>query len=145
MEWQKVVTIRKLLLPKPIHKGHTQLFANLLQRWPHFQITTYIVSLHLDSLSFHLSHQRPQEGMCHFLCSKSDTFAPNKWHFYFIESDTCPTEVVYGSNESLYYPDKELGLNLKWRHLCNWFQKSCMWRSIQFQTANNALSHIDGI
>ena len=36
-----------------------------------------------------------------------------KCHFHNIKSDTKPTEVVDGSNESLYYPDEELGPNLK--------------------------------
>ena len=43
--------------------------------------------LHRDSISFHLSHQPPLSVMCHFLCSKSDTFPPKsyifitwKWH-----------------------------------------------------------------
>ena len=32
--------------------------------------------LHRDSIRFHLSHQPPLSDICHFSCSKSDTFPP---------------------------------------------------------------------
>ena len=46
--------------------------------WKSFRKVTpfsnYGPILHWDSITFHLSHQPPLQGMSHFLCSKSNTF-----------------------------------------------------------------------
>ena len=64
--------------------------------------------LHRDIISFHLSHQPPLSVMCHFCVVKVTLFRP-KVTFLLHKSYTLPIEVVDGSNESLYYPDEELG------------------------------------
>ena len=52
------------------------------------------------------------ESYVTFYVVKVTLFRP-KVIFLLHKSYTLPTEVVYGSNESLYYPDEELGPYLK--------------------------------